>query len=169
MILTFPQQSCDYCIQRQRYGQFFLPKPGLPSRMHGTSFLQMSLKSYVVFQQLDKNYIFHRILTSPFYLFCLTIKQIQQLNIYVLPTPSRAFDMSILQILVEDRQTTHREYSNTKRNIVRLKSNDIVVARTEVQSDKAKGKVAKLSYHVSGSFRILRYTGQSSYTIQQYG
>ena len=42
------------------------------------------------------------------------------------------------------------------------------MARTELQSDKAKGKVVKLSYQVSSSFRILRYTDQGSYILQRY-
>ena len=44
----------------------------------------------------------------------------------------RTVATSILQILVEDRWTTHRIYINTKRNIVNLMLNNIVIARTEV-------------------------------------
>ena len=43
------------------------------------------------------------------------------------------------------------------------------MARTKVQSDKAKGKVAKLSYQINGPVRILQYTGQCCYLVQQYG
>ena len=44
-----------------------------------------------------------------------------------------------------------------------------MIARIELQSNKAKGKVTKISYHVSGPFRILKFTYQSSYIVQRYG
>ena len=69
--------------------------------------------------------------------------------------------MSILQSLIEERRTTHRERINTNCNIVRLKSND--------QIDKAQGKVAKLSYQASGPFIILKFTGQCNYILQCHG
>ena len=37
-----------------------------------------------------------------------------------------------------------------------------------IQSGKAKGKVAKLLYEVSGIFRLLKFTSQGSNSVQRY-
>lgn len=48
---------------------------------------------------------------------------------------SRHFLFSILKILTENRQTDHVECMNNTRNLVVLKSGDIVMVRTAVQSN----------------------------------
>lgn len=78
---------------------------------------------------------------------------------------SRVFTTSTLQSLIKDRRITHRECINTSHNIVRLQPNNIVMDRTEVKGHKCKVKVLKLSYQVSGSFRILKFIGQGSYIV----
>jgi len=67
---------------------------------------------------------------------------------------SRHFSSSILKILIEDRGTAHAERINNNRNIVVLEPGDIVMARTAIQSNKQKEKVAKLCYAVRGPYQI---------------
>ena len=75
----------------------------------------------------------------------------------------KIFATEILEILIEDRRTTHRKRINNKRNVVTLQDGDIVMARREVMSDKTKNRVGKLTYQVSGPFRVTRSTGHGSY------
>ena len=44
-----------------------------------------------------------------------------------------------------------------------------MIVRTEVQSDKAKGKVAKVSHQASGSFRNLKFIRRGSCIFQRHG
>ena len=74
----------------------------------------------------------------------------------------KIFATETLEILIEDRRTTHREKINKKRNVVTLQDGDIVIARREVISDKMMNRVGKLTYQVSGRFRITRSTGHGS-------
>ena len=60
-------------------------------------------------------------------------------------------------MLIEDCRTAHAECINNTKTLVILKAGDIVMARTAIQSDLSKNKVAKLSYSVRGSYQILRY------------
>lgn len=77
----------------------------------------------------------------------------------------RSFATSILQILIEDRRVKHAERINNNRNIITYKAGDLVMTRTEVQSDAKYGRVGKLSYQVSGPFRIIRYPDHGSYFV----
>ena len=78
----------------------------------------------------------------------------------------RHFASSILKILIEDRRTAHAERINNSKILVILKTGYIVMARTAIQSDLSKNKVAKLSYSVRGPFQIIRKTGLGSYFVQ---
>ena len=80
---------------------------------------------------------------------------------------SRHFSSSILKILIEDRRTAHAERINNNRNIIVLEPGDIVMARTAIQSNKQKGKVAKLCYAVRGPYQIIRTTGRGSYFVHK--
>ena len=80
---------------------------------------------------------------------------------------SRHFSSSILKILIEDRGTAHAERINNNRNIVVLEPGDIVMARTAIQSNKQKEKVAKLCYTVRGPYQIIRTTGHGSYFVRK--
>ena len=80
---------------------------------------------------------------------------------------SRHFSSSILKILIEDRRTAHAERINNNRNIVLLQPDDIVMARTSVQSNKQREKVAKLTYAVRGPYQIIRTTGHGSYFVRK--
>ena len=79
----------------------------------------------------------------------------------------RYFASSILKILIEDRPTAHAERINNSKNLVMLKTGDIVMARTAIQSDLIKNNVAKLSYSVRGPFQIIRKTGLGSYFVRK--
>ena len=76
---------------------------------------------------------------------------------------SRFFSSSILKVLFEDRRIAHAERINNSRFFVVLYAGDIVMARTAIQSDLYKYKVAKLSYSIRGPFQIIRTTGFGSY------
>ena len=64
----------------------------------------------------------------------------------------RHFSSSILKILIEDRWTSHTERINNNKILVILKTGDIVMARTTIQSDLAKTKIVKLSSSVRGPY-----------------
>ena len=64
---------------------------------------------------------------------------------------------------MEDRRTAHRDRINNNQNIVTFQQGNVVVARREVFSDKAKHRVGKLQYQISGPFVITRATGHGSY------
>ena len=73
-----------------------------------------------------------------------------------------------MKILIEDRRKAHAERINNNRNICVLKpGGDIVMARTAIQSNKQKGKVAKLCYAVRGPYQIIRTTGHGSYFVRK--
>ena len=77
------------------------------------------------------------------------------------------FSSSILKILIEDRRTAHAERINNNRNVVVLEPGGIVMARTAIQSNKRKEKVAKLCYAVRGPYQIIRTTGHGSYFVRK--
>ena len=72
-----------------------------------------------------------------------------------------------MQILVEDRKTTHTERINNSRHIVTMHPGDITMPRTVVQGDQSKDKVAKLCYQIRGSFHIIKCTGRGSYIVRK--
>ena len=70
-------------------------------------------------------------------------------------------------MLIEDCRTVHAECINNTKTLVILKAGDIVMARTAIQSDLSKNKVAKLSYSVRGPYQIRRNTGLGSYFVRK--
>ena len=90
-----------------------------------------------------------------------TLNYLNFINFY------RHFASSILKILTEDCQTAHAKRINNSKNLILLKAGDIVMARTSIQSDQSKNKVAKLSYSVRGPFQIIRKTGLDSYFVRK--
>ena len=117
--------------------------------MRGTALLSTALTSYVAFRKLDRNYVSFWKLTSPLYQLCLKNQVDSAVEYLRLTKSSQICVASVLQSLVEDRRTIHREHVDTKQDIVRLKPKKIVMNRTEVQRNKFKGQVAKLSYYFS--------------------
>ena len=57
-------------------------------------------------------------------------------------TSSLHLSSAILKILIEDSHTTHAKRIKNTRNLIVLKPSDIVMARTAIQSNKKKEKVA---------------------------
>ena len=57
------------------------------------------------------------------------------------------------------------ERINNTRKLVVLKSDDIVMARTFVISDKSQNKGVKLCYAIRGSYQIIRNTDHNSYYV----
>ena len=55
-----------------------------------------------------------------------------------------------------------------ERDVVVLKSVDIVMVRTAIQSDPSKNKVVKLYYAVRGSYQITHITGRGSCFIRKF-
>ena len=55
---------------------------------------------------------------------------------------NQSFASEILKILVNDHRTTLTERINTTRNIITMYPRDLIMARTAIQSDKAKDIVA---------------------------
>ena len=80
---------------------------------------------------------------------------------------SRHFSSSILKILIEDRRTAHVERIINNRNVVVLEPGDIVMARTAIQSNKQKERVAKLCYAVRGPYQIIPTTSHGSYFVRK--
>ena len=73
------------------------------------------------------------------------------------------FTSEIVKILVEDRRTVHVERINSTRQIVTMYPEDLFMDRTAIKSDKARNKVANLSYATRGSFQTDRGTWRGSY------
>ena len=55
----------------------------------------------------------------------------------------------IFQISIKNIRCNHVERINGKWEVKFLKSDDMVITRSEVQNDSKKGRVRKLSYQVS--------------------
>ena len=89
------------------------------------------------------------------------------MDYFKLTDSSRHLSSSILKILIEDRRTAHAERINNNRNVVVLEPGGIVMARTVIQSNKRKEKVAKLCYAVQGPYQIIRTTGNGSYFVRK--
>ena len=75
----------------------------------------------------------------------------------------------ILAFMLEERRIERSERINERRNRVKYKVGDVVMARVAVQSDKSKNKVAKLVYKSRGPFIIMEDTGLGSYKCRRYG
>ena len=80
---------------------------------------------------------------------------------------NRHFSSSILKTDIEDRRTSHTERINSSRNLVVFQAGDIVMARTSIQSNLSKNKVAKISYSDRGPYQIVHHTGFGSYYVRK--
>ena len=78
------------------------------------------------------------------------------------------FATAVLQVLVEERRTAHRERSNQGQEESPFKVGDVVKAHVQVQSNASTGVVAKLSYRAKGPFQIIEDLGHNSYYVQRY-
>ena len=64
------------------------------------------------------------------------------------------FIADVLQILIEERRTAHRDRWNSKRATKQFKVGDVVNVHVQVHSNFSKGDVKKLSYQARGPFQI---------------
>ena len=80
---------------------------------------------------------------------------------------SRYFSKLIFKCFIEERQIAHTEYINNSRNLAVLNPDDIVIARTVIQSNKSQNKVAKLRYTVRDPYYIILNTGHGSYYVKK--
>ena len=78
------------------------------------------------------------------------------------------FATSVLQTLLEERRTMHRERWNKDRTSHQFAKGDVVKAHIQVQLKLALGEVGKLSYRARGPFQIVEVLGNDSYHVQRY-
>ena len=79
------------------------------------------------------------------------------------------FALSILQVLIDDRRTSHRLRHNEGKSPSSLKVGDVVKAHVQVQSNAERGIVGKLAYRARGPFLITKDLGGGSFHVQLYG
>ena len=78
------------------------------------------------------------------------------------------FATAVLQILIEERRTAHRDRWNSKRAAKQFKVGDVVKAHVQVQSNSSNGDVKKLSYQARGPFQIKETLDSDSYIVERY-
>ena len=75
----------------------------------------------------------------------------------------------IYRILIDEHRAMHREIKNSQIQVERkFKVGDIVLARKQVQSNKAKGKVDKSQYASSGPWIVILDYGNGTYLLQHH-
>ena len=80
-----------------------------------------------------------------------------------------AFATSVLQILIEERRTAHRERHNQDKPLLpAFKVGDAVKAHIQVQSNQSTGQVGKLCYRAKGPFQVTKDLGSGSFEVQRY-
>ena len=79
------------------------------------------------------------------------------------------FATSVLQVLIEENRTAHRDRWNTKRSAKTFKVGDVVKVHVQVQSNAATGTVQKLSYQARGPFQIKEILEANAYLVAHYG
>ena len=75
------------------------------------------------------------------------------------------FATSVLQVLIEERRTTHRTRWNNDRAAKEFKVGDVVKAHVQVQSNASRGEVKKLTYQARGPFQIKEVLEGNSYLV----
>lgn len=78
------------------------------------------------------------------------------------------FAKELVTWLSEERRQRHRERANSTKRPIIYKVNDMVMAHVQVQSDKDKQVVGKLSIEARGPYRIVEDHGNGSYSVQQF-
>ena len=77
------------------------------------------------------------------------------------------FAVRILQLLTEERRTSHAERSNSTRSPHAFQAGDIVTVLVQVNSNAATDTVAKLSYRRRGPYLVLASHGNGSYDLRK--
>jgi hypothetical protein len=78
------------------------------------------------------------------------------------------FAIGVLQTLIEERRTAHRDRWNKSRVPQEFKVGDVVKVHIQVQSKAASGEVKKLSYQARGPFQVIKCLDHNSYEVQRY-
>ena len=78
------------------------------------------------------------------------------------------FATSVLQVLIDERNTAHRDRWNLQRATKYVHVEDVVKAHVLVHSNSAKAIVGKLSYQGRGPFQIKEVLEANSYLVQHY-
>ena len=78
------------------------------------------------------------------------------------------FSISVLQTLIEERHSAHRERWNKNRETYKFNKGDVVKAHIQIQSKLDNGEVGKLSYRARGPFQIIEDLGSDSYHVKRY-
>ena len=78
------------------------------------------------------------------------------------------FAISVLQVLIEERQTAHCSRWNKDRAVKMFQIGDVVKAHVQVQFNSSTGAVKKLSYQARGPFQIRELLNGNSYLVQRY-
>ena len=78
------------------------------------------------------------------------------------------FSISVLQTLIQERRSTHRERWNKNMEVYKFNKGDVVIAHIQVQSKLDNGKVGKLSYRTREPFQIIEDLGGDSYDVTRY-
>ena len=60
--------------------------------------------------------------------------------------------LSVLQTLIEERRSVHRERWNKNREVDKFNKGDVVKSHIQVQSKLDNGEVGKFSYRARGPF-----------------
>ena len=78
------------------------------------------------------------------------------------------FATSVLQVLVEERRTAHRDRWNKEHARKPFEIGDVVKAHVQVQSNSKSGIVKKLSFQARGPFQIVEILEGNSYLVKRY-
>ena len=77
--------------------------------------------------------------------------------------------LSILQVLIDDRRSSHRLRQNEGKLACALKVGDVVETHVQVQLNASQGIVGKLSYRARRPFIITQDLGGGLFEVQRYG
>ena len=80
-----------------------------------------------------------------------------------------SFARDLLAWLLDDKRANHRERANERRRLVSYKEGDVVMVRTVIHSNKAKGIVKKLVYQSRGPYTIVSASSKGTYNCKKYG
>ena len=80
-----------------------------------------------------------------------------------------AFFRALIRRILTDRRTPHRERANEKKFPIKFKEGDVVMVRTVIQNNKAKGIVQKLVYQTRGPYVVVSLSSQDTYKCYKYG
>ena len=75
----------------------------------------------------------------------------------------------MLQILIEERRSSHHSRHNEGREKCTLRVGDVAKAYIQVQSRTENGVVGKSNYRARGKFIITKDLNNNSFEVQRYG